>query len=258
MPEVIGIRFKPVTKIYYFRPPDVELKFGEPVIVYTTHGEELGWVASEAKVVPDSKIKGMLKDVLRRADPLDLMSLQEYHCQEPAALEECKTRAEELGLAMKVLKAEYAYDGSRILFSFSAEQRIDFRELVRVLVRSLRTRVEMRQVGARDESKAVSGYGKCGRPLCCSSWLTEFHSVSIRMAKNQKLPLAHEEISGQCGRFLCCLAYEDKFYTEMKMIMPSVGTIVHTPEGMSKIKGLNIIKQTVIVETEQDTIVELP
>lgn len=251
MPRVLGVRFKPVTKIYYFLPLDGSpLKEGDPVIVETSRGKELGWVAMETKEVSNEEVKGTLKAVLRRATPIDLMKMNDYQQQEATALEKCKAKVAELGLPMKVVGAEYAFDGSRILFSFSAEQRVDFRDLVRALVRSLRTRVEMRQIGARDEAKIMDGYGRCGRRLCCSSWLTEFHPVSIRMAKNQQLPLAPTEISGLCGRLLCCLAYEDEMYTETRKKLPKVGSKIDTQEGVGVVKGLNILKETVIVEIE--------
>jgi cell fate regulator YaaT (PSP1 superfamily) len=184
MPDVVGVRFKPVTKIYYFMPPSESgLDLGDPVIVETARGQELGWVARSTQQVPSDEVKGTLKPVLRKATPIDLIKMQEFKQQEDDALEKCKEKVAELNLPMKVIQAEYSFDGSRVLFSFSAEQRVDFRDLVRVLVRSLRTRVEMRQIGARDEAKIIDGYGRCGRQLCCSSWLTEFHPVSIRMAK---------------------------------------------------------------------------
>ncbi|MEM7031134.1 MAG: stage 0 sporulation family protein [Chloroflexota bacterium] len=252
MPTVVGVRFKPVTKVYYFLPPKNDaLAVGDPVIVETSRGQELGWIAAESKRIPQKEVKGQLKKVVRRATPPDLVSRNDYEKRKASALAKCREKVEELGLPMKVIDAEYAFDGSRILFSFSAEQRVDFRDLVRVLVRSLRTRVEIRQVGARDEAKIVDGYGRCGRQLCCSSWLTEFHPVSIKMAKNQQLPLAPTEISGVCGRLLCCLAYEDSMYTELRKSMPKPGRTVQTEEGIGRIKGVNILKQTVIVDFEE-------
>ncbi len=253
MPTVVGVRFKPVTKTYYFLPVAGEepphLK--DPVIVKTSRGQELGWVSMEAKEVPSSETKGDLKPILRKATPLDLMSLEKYRAREPEALAKCREKVAELNLPMKVIRAEYSFDGSKLLFLFTAEQRVDFRELVRALVRSFRTRVEMRQIGARDEAKIIDGYGRCGRQLCCSSWLTEFHPVSIRMAKNQQLPLAPTEISGACGRLLCCLAYEDDTYKEIRKQLPKVGThVTHMEHGKGVIKGLNILKEHAIVDFE--------
>ena len=249
MPSVVGVRFKPVTKVYYFLPPkDADLVYGDPVIVETTRGNELGWVAMATKNVPNSEVKGRLKRVVRRATPIDLMKREDYAKNKAQAVKKCKEKVAELELPMKIIDAEYSYDGSRVLISFGAEQRVDFRDLVRALVKTLHTRVEMRQIGARDEAKIIDGYGRCGRQLCCSSWLTEFHPVSIRMAKNQRLPLAPTEISGVCGRLLCCLAYEDKMYTDLKKGLPKVGATVETEGGLGVIKGLNILKQSVIVE----------
>jgi cell fate regulator YaaT (PSP1 superfamily) len=167
------------------------------------------------------------------------------------ALDHCEKLIQALNLPMKILEAEYSFDGSRLVFSFVAEQRVDFRELVKELTRSLKTRVEMKQVGARDETKILDGYGRCGRRLCCSSWLTEFHSVSIKMAKNQNLPLAPSEISGLCGRLLCCLAYENELYVEMRQTMPKVGSQLTVEAGVTGIvRGLNVINESVLVELE--------
>jgi cell fate regulator YaaT (PSP1 superfamily) len=209
--------------------------------------------------VPADQIKGKLKKVIRRATPVDLVEAVGYQSQEEEALAQCETLVKELGLPMKVIQAEYSFDGSRLLFSFIAEQRVDFRDLVKELTRTFKTRVEMKQVGARDETKILDGYGRCGRRLCCSSWLTEFHSVSIKMAKNQSLPLAPSEISGLCGRLLCCLAYENDLYVEMKKVMPKVGSQVSIEEGVTgTVRGLNIISETVLLEVEgRDSYLEL-
>lgn len=260
MPLVVGIRFKPVTKIYYFDPTPFEhLKLEDRVIVETSRGIELGTVAMVSREVPKSEIKSKLKRVIRPATPVDLLQAEQYKAQEPVALEKCNQLVSEINIPIKVLDAEYSFDGSRLLFSFVSEQRVDFRDLVKDLARSLRTRIEMKQVGARDETKILDGYGRCGRRLCCSSWLTDFHPVSIRMAKLQGLPLAPAEISGMCGRLLCCLAYEDEMYAEMKKELPKVGTQVKTAQGgLAIIRGLNIIKQAVLLELEgSDTYVEV-
>ncbi|HEY85102.1 MAG TPA: stage 0 sporulation family protein [Chloroflexi bacterium] len=259
MPNIIGVRFKPVTKIYYFLPlADTPLKVSDPVIVKTSRGQELGWVAIEPKQVPRKEVKGTLKPVLRKATPLDLIKMEEYKALEAEALEKCKQQVAKTGLPMKAIQAEYSYDGSKLLFLFTAEQRVDFRDLVRNMVRAFRTRVEMRQIGARDEAKIIDGYGRCGRRICCSSWLTDFHPVSIRMAKNQNLPLAPTEISGLCGRLLCCLSYEDEMYKAVRKTLPRTGSIVETPEGKGRIRGLNILKETAIVALDNDTRIEIP
>lgn len=254
MPQVVGVRFRPVTKVYYF-DPDKNEPLGEEdfVIVETSRGIELGAVILPPHEVPKSEIKGKLKRVIRRATPVDLLQAEEYRSREPAALETCAELAQKLNLPLKVLQAEYSFDGSRLLFSFTAEQRVDFRELVKELARALKARIEMKQVGARDETKILDGYGRCGRRLCCSSWLTEFHPVSIRMAKRQSLPLSPSEISGLCGRLLCCLAYEDGFYAEAKERLPRVNSQVKTAQGLNAIvRGINVIKETILLETEGD------
>ena len=260
MPLVVGIRFRPVTKVYYFDPTDMEsLEQDDYVIVETSRGVELGVVIQPPHEVPKSEIKGKLKRVIRKATPVDLLQAEKYRSQELAARDRCEDLVKQMRLPLKVLQAEYSFDGSRLLFSFTAEQRIDFRELVKELARALKTRIEMKQVGARDETKIIDGYGRCGRRLCCSSWLTEFHPVSIRMAKRQSLPLSPSEISGQCGRLLCCLAYEDELYAEAKERLPKINTQVKTPQGVvATVRGINVIKETVLLETEgTETYVEL-
>ncbi len=258
MPEIVGVRFKAVTKVYYFGPGDFrDLAKNDPVIVETMRGEELGWVEIPLKTVPDEEIKGKLKSVVRRANPVDLAQMEEYRRREGQALERCRQKVAELGLPMKVIRAEYGFDGRRLLFAFTSEQRVDFRELVRVLARSFKTRIEMKQIGARDEAKLIGGYGRCGRELCCSTWLTEFHPVSIKMAKQQDLPLAPSEISGLCGRLLCCLAYENEQYVGFKRAMPKVGTQVVTPLGEGVIVGLNVLTESALVELQNELTVEV-
>ncbi|MCL4299713.1 MAG: stage 0 sporulation family protein [Anaerolineae bacterium] len=260
MPLVVGVRFKPVTKIYYFDPlPFEHFNLEDRVIVETSRGIELGIVAMATREVPKSEIKSKLKRVMRPATPVDLLQAEHFKAQEPVALEKCEELVRAMQIPIKVLQAEYSFDGSRLLFAFVSEQRVDFRDLVKELARSLRTRIEMKQVGARDETKILDGYGRCGRRLCCSSWLTDFHPVSIRMAKLQGLPLAPAEISGLCGRLLCCLAYEDEMYAEMKKELPKVGSQVKTTQGaMATVRGLNIIKEACILEMEgSDTYVEV-
>lgn len=260
MPLVVGVRFKPVTKIYYFDPlPFEQFQVDDRVIVETSRGIELGLVAMATQEVPKSEIKSKLKRVIRPATPLDLLQAEHSKAQESAALEKCTQLVADMQIPIKVLQAEYSFDGSRLLFSFVSEQRVDFRDLVKELARALKTRIEMKQVGARDETKILDGYGRCGRRLCCSSWLTDFHPVSIRMAKLQGLPLAPAEISGMCGRLLCCLAYEDEMYAEMKKDLPRVGSQVKTAQGaLATVRGLNIIKEAVILEMEgSDTYLEV-
>lgn len=258
MPEVVGIRFKSVTKMYYFGPGEFRhLAENDPVIVETSRGEELGWVVLPFRMVPGEEIKGTLKPIVRCATPVDLAMMEEFRGREAQALEKCREKVAELGLPMKVVRAEYSFNGRRLLFAFTSEQRVDFRELVRALARSFRTRIEMKQIGARDEAKLIGGYGRCGRELCCTSWLTEFHPVSIKMAKQQDLPLAPSEISGPCGRLLCCLAYENDQYAEIKRGLPKVGTQVITPHGKGLIIGLNVLTESAVVELQGERTVEV-
>ncbi|MDM8519677.1 stage 0 sporulation family protein [Anaerolineales bacterium HSG6] len=253
MPKIVGIRFNPVTKIYYFDPQKISgLKAEDRVIVQTARGIELGKIVIPIRHVPAKEIKGELKPVVRRATPLDLIMAQDYKASEASALETCKQLVKDMDVPMKVVQASYSFDGSRLMFAFTSDQRVDFRDLVKELAKSLKTRIEMKQIGTRDETKVIDGYGRCGRQLCCSSWLTEFHPVSIRMAKQQGLPLAPSEISGVCGRLLCCLAYEDKMYVEIRKKLPKVGKRVQLAEGQGVIRGLNILKEMVIVELEDN------
>ena len=261
MPKVVGVRFKPVTKIYYFDPTHFsDLAVDDHVIVETARGLELGLIVLPIRTVPKGEIKGKLKRVIRRATPVDLLNAEKHKTHETQAINKCNELISKMNIPIKVLQANYNFDGSRLLFSFISEQRVDFRDLVKELARSLRTRIEMKQVGARDETKIIDGYGRCGRRLCCSSWLTEFHPVSIRMAKNQGLPLAPSEISGLCGRLLCCLAYEDKFYAEVKKQLPRVNSQIKTKEGLvGTVRGLNVVKETLLLETvEGESYVEVP
>lgn len=261
MPQIVGVRFKPVTKIYFFDPGSIDdLDTDSRVIVETARGREMGIVVQSEHDVPVEEIKGKLKKVLRKATSLDLVEAQKYKMMEATALEICHTLIKDMDIPMKLLDAEYSFDGTRLVISFSAEQRVDFRDLTKQLARSLETRIEMKQVGARDETKLLDGYGRCGRRLCCSSWLTEFHPVSIRMAKNQGLPLAPSEISGLCGRLLCCLAYENDQYSEMKDDLPPVGATIKTKAGVTGVvRGLNVIKETLLFEvSEEEPLQELP
>lgn len=252
MPTVVGVRFRPVTKIYYFDPAPYEnLQKDDRVIVETARGIEMGVIALPPHEVSKDEIKSKLKKVMRPATPIELVQAEHYRAQESVAVEKCKELVKAMEVPIKVLEAEYSYDGSRLVFAFVSEQRVDFRDLVKELARSLRTRIEMKQVGARDETKILDGFGRCGRRLCCSSWLTEFHPVSIKMAKLQNLPLAPAEISGLCGRLLCCLAYEDNMYAEIKKTLPKVGSQVKTAQGANAIiRGLNILKEALILEVE--------
>ncbi len=251
MPLVVGVAFKPVTKVYYFDPAGHDdLQRDDYVIVETSRGRTLGRVAFLPKEIPAAELSGPLKPVVRRATAPDLVQSDQAAHQEDDALRVCRERSAGLKMDMKVVKAEYSYDGSSLVVYFTSEQRVDFRTLVHDLAQTLHTRVEMRQVGVRDHAKFVGGYGKCGRPLCCSSWLREFEPVSIKMAKQQDLPLNASEVSGVCGRLLCCLSYENDFYTEARKQMPRVNSIMETPEGPGKVKQVHVLASSVTVQVE--------
>jgi len=246
MPIVCGIKFRGSGKVYYFAPGECEdLRIGDHVIVETARGREMGQVASESHEVSEADIVGQLKPILRKATTSDLLDAQRYRHLEAEAMETCKEQVARCGLPMKLVNAEYSYDGSRLTFFFTSEQRVDFRELVRELAHIFRVRIELRQIGVRDEAKSVGGIGKCGRPLCCATWLNEFCAVSIRMAKQQDLPLSPMEISGLCGRLLCCLGYENDYYQSVKGQFPKVGKTVSTPIGPAKVTGVSVLRETV-------------
>lgn len=260
MPVVVGVRFKPATKTYYFDPGDLkdELQVGDYVVVETARARELGRVVTPPKEVPQTEIVPPLKPVIRKATSQDLANAERYASQEAEALQKCRQKVAETGLPAKVVRAEYNVDGSHLTFYFTSEQRIDFRDLVRDLARIFHTRIELRQVGVRDEAKLIQGIGPCGRELCCATHLCDFMPVSIKMAKLQGLPLSPMEISGACGRLLCCLTYENAYYQEVQAKMPKTGEIVSTPEGEGKVAGYNAVKETVHVELESGTIIDVP
>lgn len=258
MPEVIGVRFKEAAKIYYFSPQDVgDIEVGSHVVVETARGLELGQVVLGRHEVSDAEVAGELKPVVRRATNEDLISREYYRMREGAAVARCRQKVLEHHLPMKIVGAEYSFDGSSLVFFFTAEKRVDFRDLVRDLARLFRARIELRQIGVRDEAKLIGGIGPCGRRLCCITHLTEFMPVSIKMAKQQDLPLSPMEISGLCGRLLCCLAYENDFYEEARSKMPKPGEIIDTPYGKAKVLSPNVIKQSVMIELESGVTTEM-
>ena len=257
MPLVGGIRFNSAGKVYYFDPVGFkDLRVGEYVVVETSRGEEAGKVVISAHEVSDQEIVRRLKAISRRASSLDLMQMAYYQYREKDALTRCQEKAQEHNLPMKIVRAEYSYDGSRLVFFFASEKRVDFRALVQDLARSFKARIELRQIGVRDEAKLLGGLGRCGQMLCCTTWLTEFNPVSIKMAKAQDLPLSPMDISGVCGRLLCCLAYESDHYVEAKKKLPRRGKVIDTPQGRGKVTRLDIMKETVHVELENQVIVE--
>ncbi len=222
MAEIVGIRFKRAGRVYYFDPAGIELEVNDWVVVKTTRGLELGYVVISPKQVLDSEVTGPLKSVVRKAEPEDIKRAQEFESKSREALAKCGELIAKLQLSMKLLSAEYDLSGKRLTFFFSAAERVDFRELVRELTNHFKVRVELRQVGPRDETKLLGGFGRCGRPLCCMSFLSEFAPVSIKMAKEQDLPLNPVKIAGICGRLMCCLGYESELYHVLRGRLPKV------------------------------------
>jgi cell fate regulator YaaT (PSP1 superfamily) len=255
---VVGIRFRPAGRIYHFDPAGKDLSTGNFVIVETARGIEAGRVVIAPKQIAASEIAETLKPILRLATEDDLRQLLAFKSKEKNALTRCAQRVEFHKLPMKLVEAEYTYDGSRLTFYFTSEERVDFRALVRDLAAQFRTRIELRQIGARDQAKMLGGVGPCGKTLCCSSWLTEFGVVSIKMAKEQGLPLNPAKISGVCGRLMCCLSYENDQYLEAKQGMPVIGAFVNSASGMGKVVGVNVLKRTVEVMLESGATVQVP
>ena len=258
MAEIVGVRFKRAGKVYYFDPANIELEINDFVVVETSRGQELGRVVIAPRQVLANEADKPLKPVVRKAEPDDIDRAQELEAKEREAMVECSKLIAKLELPMKLLSAEYNLDGSRLTLHFSAAERVDFRELVRELSSRLKIRVELRQTGPRDEAKLVGGCGRCGRPLCCANFLSEFAPVSIRMAKEQELPLNPMKISGCCGRLMCCLVYENELYQTMKEKLPKNGQTVFTAMGEARVIGSNPLKETVLVELESQAAVELP
>lgn len=231
MKKVISVRFKASGKAYYFDPTGFDVKEGDYVVVETARGTECGEVVAGPRDVPDSQVSRELKPIQRMADSVDVRRMEKNQADEKAAFELCNERIAAHKLEMKLVEAEYNLDRSKILFYFTADGRVDFRELVKDLAGALHTRIELRQIGVRDESKMKGGLGICGQPFCCSRFLKDFQPVSIKMAKEQGLSLNPAKISGACGRLMCCLSYEHKAYEYLNSITPMNGSVVRTPDG---------------------------
>jgi cell fate regulator YaaT (PSP1 superfamily) len=258
MAEVTGVRFKQAGRVYYFDPAGIDVNVGDWVVVQTARGPALGRVVISPKQVLSSELNEPLKPLLRKAEDEDLSKPSEFEDKEREALEKCQEISSRIGLPMKFISAEYNLDGSRLTISFSSEGRVDFRDLLKELTTTYKTRIELRQVGPRDEAKLLGGYGRCGRPLCCTTYLSEFNPVSIRMAKEQDLPLNPMKISGVCGRLLCCLSHESAQYRALKEKLPPIGQKVITDMGVATVVGGNALKETVLVELQSQATVEFP
>lgn len=254
MKKIITVKFKKTGKAYYFDPLDFDIKKGDCVIVETSRGTELGTVVSGISTIDDSELKAPLKGVLRIATERDLERRAENKRREAEAFEICRQKIGAHKLDMKLVEVEYTFDGSKILFYFTADGRVDFRELVKDLANVFRTRIELRQIGVRDESKTLGSIGVCGRSLCCSEWLDDFMSVSIKMAKEQGLSLNPSKISGACGRLMCCLKYEQDTYEDIMRRMPKPEQKVKTPDGIGTVVSVELLRGR--VKTEIDDGVE--
>ena len=251
MAEVVGIRFKEVGKVYYFDPDGMQFKKGDRAVVETVRGVECGEIAMENREVDDSEIVKPLKRIVRPANENDLRVVRENRAKEQKAFSICEEKIRAHNLDMKLVDVEYTFDGSKILFYFTADGRVDFRELVKDLAGVFRTRIELRQIGVRDESKMVGGFGMCGRPFCCSTFLGDFQPVSIKMAKEQGLSLNPVKISGTCGRLMCCLKYEQEAYEHLLRHTPKVGAIVETREGRGTVVENNLLTGMLKIRLER-------
>ena len=251
MEKIVGIKFKNSPKVYYFAPGRYTYKQGDGVIVETSRGVEYATVVMPEGEVEEDKLVSPLKPILRLANDRDRETVRRNEEKRLPAMQTAREKAEKCGLVMKIIDCEFAFDGSKVTFYFSAEGRVDFRELVKELSAAFRQRIELRQIGIRDEIKMIGGLAPCGRECCCSSCMPEFKKVSIKMAKNQGLSLNPGKISGLCGRLMCCLSYENEYYAEACKKVPKVGSDVQTPEGKAHVVSVNMLKMEVKVKIEQ-------
>ncbi|UNC90676.1 PSP1 domain-containing protein [Candidatus Contubernalis alkaliaceticus] len=259
MPDVVGVRFKKAGKIYYFDPEDEDIKKEDFVIVETSRGVEFGEVVVGRKEVKEEELVLPLKRVIRTATVKDHQQVRENREKEDESFEICLDKISEHGLDMKLIDVEYTFDRNKIIFYFTADGRIDFRELVKDLAAVFRTRIELRQIGVRDEAKMMGGLGPCGRMLCCSIFLGDFEPVSIRMAKDQNLSLNPTKISGICSRLMCCLRFESDAYKDAREVCPRMGKEVVTPEGEGRVVKVNTLKKSIAVELfESHKVMEFP
>ena len=257
MIEVVGVSLKRGGKIYFFSPNNLKLNNGDNVIVKTERGLQYGLIETSNTEIEESKLKSSLSEVVRICTKKDEDIHRKNTEESKKALKKCKELVEEYGLNMMILDASYTFDRSQLLFTFLADNRVDFRKLAKDLAAIYKTRIELRQVGVRDKAKEIGGYGSCGRPLCCSKFLCDFDSVSINMAKNQNIALNPTKINGACGRLLCCLKYEDECYKEYSKNLPKVGKKIETEHGEGKVISVDILKQKYRVDVKDHGIVEV-
>ncbi len=252
MQEIVGVRFKKLGKIYFFDPSGFNLEKNRSVIVETARGLELGEVAVSNRLIDEEKIVSPLKKVIRPANDDDKKTFEENEKRAQEAFKVCEEKIAEHGLNMKLIDVEYTFDSTKLLFYFTADTRIDFRELVKDLAAIYRTRIELRQIGVRDEVKMLGGYGMCGRELCCVNHLSDLNPVSIKMAKEQGLSLNPTKISGACGRLMCCLKNEQEVYEEKLSRLPNNGALVKTPDGEGIVEDVQVLKELITVKIEKD------
>ena len=252
MKQIVGIKFKESGKVYYFDPGNLKLKQGLHVIVDTAQGEEYAFVTIPNKEVEDSEVVEPLKKVVRVASYKERKMYEEFKSKEKDAFDKCLEQIKQYDLPMKLIEAEYKFDGSKLTFYFSSEKRIDFRELVKSLAAIFKTRIELRQIGVRDEVKRLGGNGICGRELCCCSFLRNFETVSIKMAKEQNMSLNPSKISGNCGRLMCCLKYEHDVYCDKLKGLPKIGAQVKTQDGVGEVSSVETLKEIVRVKFHEN------
>lgn len=256
MVKVIGVRFRNAGKIYYFDPGDFDIHEDDSVIVETARGTEFGTASSDIMFVSEKEIITPLKQVIRIADKNDHKKHAENLAKKEKTLDICQEKVEKHGLEMKLVDVEYTFDNSKVIFYFTADGRVDFRELVKDLAGVFKMRIELRQIGVRDVAKMLGGIGCCGKSLCCASWLSDFHPVSIKMAKVQNLSLNPAKISGVCGRLMCCLKYENDVYNEMKKGIPDIGEKIHTKDGNAIVIDTSILENKIKARLIQEEAAE--
>lgn len=252
MPQVIGVKFKNNDKTYYFNPCGVKVKVDQMVIVQTPQGKKIGRVVLDNRQLSKTTPSGELKPLLRIAEPKDIERMEQLKLKEKKAFKIFNNKIRKMNLDMKLVDVEYTFDGSKIIFYFTSDERIDFRSLVRELASTFKTRVELKQVGVRDETRLIGGVGNCGKSICCSTFLKEFQPVTIKMAKDQGLALNPVKISGACGRLMCCLNYEQDLYSELLEKAPQIGEKVKTPDGPGTVQNIELLQGTVKVQLDSN------
>lgn len=254
MKTIVGVRFRKPGKVYFFNPGYIQLNLKDKVIVETSMGEDIGEVVIRKREIPDDKLTTGLKKVIRLANSKDLKKLEDNKIKEKKAFQTCKEKIQKHKLDMNLVDVEYKFDNSKIIFYFTADGRVDFRELVKDLAAIYKTRIELRQIGVRDEVRKIGGNGVCGRELCCCSFLNNFDIVSIKMAKEQSASLNPSKISGNCGRLMCCLKYEQEVYEEKIKRLPKVGSIVKTEDGEGTVTSVEVLKEVLRVQLKKDDV----